>query len=598
MTVNRIGVPGSIGFHYLITPDAPETKPKFAPCPQPNVKPGPTAPGPAPTQVPNVVASAPTPPSLQINFDTIGQTQYRTVGSVRTPMKLIWVEGVTTSGQRITGDTVTFAASLCAPLDQGELGECSVYLGDSLIFSPSGGVVIPGTITDPLVATRLTAALIGMLIYPGTEGQIPDPRILADRGVKYTPAFRGTRYVVMPEWPTALPFNNLTFVYERTSPGLQGQPGTSTPLCRISTLTFVDSIILTGDVSCFTQFSPAPGNDPALWQRLGPHGFHGSGAITCGISGQTADGEWRFIMAGASAFNGFASPDSGAPPLIFPDGTKPGIGATLHAETATEVGTDYKVCTFYPDLTFAVQYQISDPTKYQPIFMDVRKISYDPARHIFYCVVQCDMANVTSPLAPGVVNGPGPTFDTSIPIYNSYLYESRDGYSWQLYAGSFDPSTVAFPEFFETSGFYYMGNTDSPNFTERQGSYAPSKSGGVLKVEPIDDYTMFGGYQALKITHSLTGEVTYVNPFANVRTLRPDGLPIIKQVNYANGLIFVAGGAGNGNDTTIACSYDDGATWTPVVDIITVTDSTPGPTGVFGLLVTVMLTKNNYKFPA
>jgi hypothetical protein len=215
----------------------PPPTPISGPTVQPNVGPGPvpiapTQVVPTPTELPTVVAPAPVPVHLQFNFDTIGQIEYRAIGSVKLPLKLIWVKGVIDSSTVITSDTITFAAALCAPFDPGEsLHNIGVMIGDVVAFSDAG-VVIPNGVTDPADQARLTAALTSMTLYNGTEGQLPDPQILADRGAATTPAFRGTRYVVVTDWPTRVPFNNLSIIFSRASAGVQGQAPSSVAVCE------------------------------------------------------------------------------------------------------------------------------------------------------------------------------------------------------------------------------------------------------------------------------------------------------------------------------------------------------------------------------
>jgi len=244
--------------------------------------------------------SASSPAQTAVAFDTIGQIIYRSVGSSRFPIKLLWVKGVINSGDVLTGDSITFAVALTSPLDQGESGEYWLILGDQVIFTPTTGVVIPPNITDPLVATQLTATLTGMRTYPGTDGQLPDPSILEDRGVRLTPAFRGMRYMVFSDWPVAVPYSSLTVIFNRTTPGIQGQAGTSTPLCRTSTPVRKGAPIATGDSSCAIAYTP---NGGETFIQFGTEQMTGSGGIAAGITTRRGDYSLYIIAGNGPVFD-------------------------------------------------------------------------------------------------------------------------------------------------------------------------------------------------------------------------------------------------------------------------------------------------------
>jgi hypothetical protein len=152
---------------------------------------------PAPAQAP-----APIAPHLRINFDTIGQTIYRTTVIAGWPLRPIWAEGIVESGDESISPTQTFAGALCAPIDPDEDGEIfSIWDSDTLI-SIEGSVVAPVGWSAEDVAL-LAASLGGITVYRGDEIQLPDPRIVADKGSSRTNAFRGLRYVVIPGYPIA-----------------------------------------------------------------------------------------------------------------------------------------------------------------------------------------------------------------------------------------------------------------------------------------------------------------------------------------------------------------------------------------------------------
>ncbi len=186
--------------------------------PNPNYKP----PGSTPVSTPGSPYSpAPTPTHLQFTFDTIGQTIVRTIGLCRVALKTIWVQGINSSGDSLPdgATTMTFAAAMCAPIDPNEGGTvAAMWDGASLIFDPAqGGAIVPTEWDDAAQASALSLALANVRIYPGTETQLPDPLILADKGIAVTNAFRGLRYIVFQNYPIKHGLPNLSVAWK--SPG-------------------------------------------------------------------------------------------------------------------------------------------------------------------------------------------------------------------------------------------------------------------------------------------------------------------------------------------------------------------------------------------
>jgi hypothetical protein len=181
-------------------------------------------------------ASSPAPagPQYQFTFDTIGQTIYRTIGHCLLPLRLIWAQGISESGQLVgstvidstTGlptttapTTITFAAALCAPIDPDEEGIVSaLIMGGIAIFDNGGGGFIAPVGMDPTTAALLEASVNSAVVYPGDEAQEPAPLIVADKGAAATNAFRGLRYIIFPNYPLAagLP-TNLSVQWQRTN---------------------------------------------------------------------------------------------------------------------------------------------------------------------------------------------------------------------------------------------------------------------------------------------------------------------------------------------------------------------------------------------
>lgn len=70
----------------------------------------------------------------------------------------------------------------------------AIALGEGVILNV-GRVWADGVEIDP--------ARLGMRVYPGSETQLPDPAIAADKGAEAAPAYRGTAYVVFEDLPLA-----------------------------------------------------------------------------------------------------------------------------------------------------------------------------------------------------------------------------------------------------------------------------------------------------------------------------------------------------------------------------------------------------------
>ncbi len=146
------------------------------------------------------VSAAPTPPQYKFTFDTIGQVIFRSIGSCRLPLRTIWAEGINESGDTLVSNTLTFAAALCAPIDPDEEGQIfKIWDGGSVIYDTTGAVAPVGW--SPADAALLAASIANIVIYPGTETQLPAPLIVADKGADKTNAFRGIRYIIFPDYP-------------------------------------------------------------------------------------------------------------------------------------------------------------------------------------------------------------------------------------------------------------------------------------------------------------------------------------------------------------------------------------------------------------
>lgn len=111
--------------------------------------------------------------------------------------------------------TMTFAAALCMPLDPLETGALvQLYDGADLIFDSEAGIVIPPD-WEAVDQALLAISLAGVIYYPGTESQLPAPLIQNDRGVAVTNAFRGIRYIILPNYPIGRGLPRLNANFER-----------------------------------------------------------------------------------------------------------------------------------------------------------------------------------------------------------------------------------------------------------------------------------------------------------------------------------------------------------------------------------------------
>ncbi|MBA4351307.1 MAG: host specificity protein, partial [Rhodobacter sp.] len=110
-------------------------------------------------------------------------------GRVRVGGQVIWASGFTEIVSRSGGGgkgappapTVTsysYSVSLAVALCEGEI------LGVGRVWADG---------------TEVDAQRLGMRVYPGSETQLPDPKIAAEEGADLAPAYRGTAYVVFED---------------------------------------------------------------------------------------------------------------------------------------------------------------------------------------------------------------------------------------------------------------------------------------------------------------------------------------------------------------------------------------------------------------
>jgi hypothetical protein len=168
--------------------------------------------------------STPPPAHVQFFFNTIGQVVFRAIGRVRLPGQILWAQGINASGDLLTSSFCTFASVYCAPIIPGEnVSITRMWSFGTLIYDiNNGGVIPPGNVDDTTVA-YLETCLSNIVIYPGDEAQLPDPLIQTDKGADVTPAYRGFRYIVFPQFPllvanNAVPNVNVEWTPNYTTP--------------------------------------------------------------------------------------------------------------------------------------------------------------------------------------------------------------------------------------------------------------------------------------------------------------------------------------------------------------------------------------------
>jgi hypothetical protein len=130
--------------------------------------------------------------STSINFDTWGQTIPYSYGARRLDGFKIWAKGIESSDQTLDGLAyATWADSYGYPLILGEdIYVNRIWFDGLLVWTLADGVQVD-TLGDTL----------NFRVYTGTEDQLPDPDIVADKGATRTPGFRRQIYVIFFDVP-------------------------------------------------------------------------------------------------------------------------------------------------------------------------------------------------------------------------------------------------------------------------------------------------------------------------------------------------------------------------------------------------------------
>jgi hypothetical protein len=504
------------------------------------------------------------PARVNVSFDTIGQVIYRSAGSVHLPTKLIWVQGLTDSSQELNDTTATFAMALCAPFDPGEDGTYTVMYNDIAIFDTAGGPLnIPSTITsDPLVIQQISLALLGMAIYPGTEAQLPDALILADRGAAVTPAFRGMRYITIPDWPLAIPFNNISFIFTRNSAGIQGQQSSTYVTCGLGFTPPATAPFCTGDTCCFTRAT----EDGFAWVDLGAHHFFPGGFIECGMFGYAGPGVSQpvHLMAG-SAF-----PDSSNFGNSFepegPHDDPEDVDRVLYGHmeySYDKINWYFARCNPSPSL-----YIYPNHSSFSHGYSQFQALSYNSVTRVFYAYLSLlwYRSNFND-------------FTPGRPVSNVYPdgtgglgYESTDGINWV--------ATTTFTQPAQVDAFINQGDNVqwAQDLMGAQGT--DRRTGRTIRIEPVtipDTFFFvppqwnhtYKTTQVVKVTDVVTGFSFTINPSTNEinPTVSEANSFAAMHVAEVNGTFIVGGGSAfTFGQSWIAASGDGGRTWNTVVN--------------------------------
>ncbi|MGQ7956523.1 phage tail protein [Pseudomonas sp. SP16.1] len=121
------------------------------------------------------------------------------------------------SGSSQTTKTYTYYATFAIGLGEGSIaGVRRIWCRDKLIYNAGSDDL------ETIIASNKAAK--GWRLYLGTDDQLPDPRIEAEKGVGNTPAYRGTAYIVFDDFELTKYNNSLEgaqFKFEVVSSGAQ-----------------------------------------------------------------------------------------------------------------------------------------------------------------------------------------------------------------------------------------------------------------------------------------------------------------------------------------------------------------------------------------
>ena len=138
---------------------------------------------------------------LTVTTSTYGVPIARGFGTVRIAGNMIWSSGIREvetrqnrrvgkGGQRQTTVAYSYVASFAIAFGRGPAeGVVQIFADGKLIFDVT---------RDGFLSKGITVRF-----HPGTDSQLPDPLIQAERGIENTPAHRDLVYVVFEDLPLA-----------------------------------------------------------------------------------------------------------------------------------------------------------------------------------------------------------------------------------------------------------------------------------------------------------------------------------------------------------------------------------------------------------
>jgi hypothetical protein len=151
---------------------------------------------------------------LTVQTSTYGAFIPRNYGTVAQNGNVFWLQGdkltevktTTTQGGKggpsSTTNTFTYFATFAVGLCKGPIdGISKIWIGPDLFYDASSSDV-SAVIASNTAATNFT-------LYKGTDTQLPDPSIQADKGIANTPAYRGLAYIVFHNLALAKYSNSL-----------------------------------------------------------------------------------------------------------------------------------------------------------------------------------------------------------------------------------------------------------------------------------------------------------------------------------------------------------------------------------------------------
>lgn len=142
---------------------------------------------------------------LSVQTSTYGANLPHIHGTVATHGNVFWLEndqiketphkkksggkGGGGSTQKTWTYSATFAVGLCSTRETGAIvGVRRIWVAGDLFYDAGSGDV------ETIIASNQAAETFR--VYRGTDDQMPDPRMQADKGVANTPAYRGRAYIV------------------------------------------------------------------------------------------------------------------------------------------------------------------------------------------------------------------------------------------------------------------------------------------------------------------------------------------------------------------------------------------------------------------